>query len=183
MTSRSIVSCVRATALVLIGLASVFSLAAAPTASDTSPAPDFVLKARTGKNLRLSERRGEVVMINFWATWCVGCRDEMPRLDELFKRYQAAGFTVLGVNVDEKRIDAETMLKNMGVTFPILYDVPASDGGSDFSKFRVAKLYQVRKMPITFLVDRNGRLRYIHGGYSRGDEQEYERKIRELLKE
>lgn len=167
--------------VVVLTLTAFFSLTTEAVVA-AEKAADFSLKANTGKNLRLSEHRGEVVMINFWATWCVGCRDEMPQLNELYQRYRAAGFTVLGINVDEKRAAADEMVKALGVTFPVLYDI-APDDVSDYSKFRTARLYQVRKMPITFLVDRNGRVRYVHEGYRRGDEDEYNRKIRELLKE
>src|SRR5687768_4943457 len=65
------------------------------------PAPDFVLKSASGDNLRLSEYRGEVVMINFWATWCGPCRQELPLLDELYGRYNKVGFRLLGVNIDD----------------------------------------------------------------------------------
>ncbi len=182
MTSLHIVF--RRVRVLLLALSCAFGVAAAQAApAGASPAPDFVLKANSGRNTRLSEHRGEVVMINFWATWCVGCREEMPKLDALYARYHTAGFVVLGINVDEKRADAEAMIKKLGVMFPVLFDSSPADLASDFSKFRTARLYQVKKMPATLLVDRNGLVRYVHGGYSRGDEEEYDQKIRELLKE
>ena len=66
-------------------------------------APDFVLKSASGENLRLSEYRGDVVMINFWATWCGPCRQEMPLLDDLYGRYQRVGFNLLGVNIEKRQ--------------------------------------------------------------------------------
>jgi len=87
-------------------------------------APDFVLKSATGKNLRLSEYRGDVVMINFWATWCGPCRQEMPLLDDLYSRYERVGFNLLGVNIDDDSSRAMQMVEDLGVNFPVLFDDP-----------------------------------------------------------
>jgi len=137
------------------------------------PAPDFTLKSRNGENLKLSEFRGDVVMVNFWASWCGPCRQEMPLLDQLYKRYQPLGFTILGVNVEEDSSAAEKVLKDIPVNFPILFD----------KTNEVSKLYGISAMPSTFLVDRNGNLRYLHKGYLPGYEDEYQRQIRELIRE
>ena len=80
-------------------------------------APDFVLKSATGENLRLSEYRGDVVMINFWATWCGPCRQEMPLLDELYGRYQRVGFNLLGVNIEDDSRGAMAMGNELGEMF------------------------------------------------------------------
>jgi len=136
-------------------------------------APDFSLSGSTGRNMRLSELRGEVVLINFWATWCGPCRQEMPQLNQLYAQYRAAGFTLLGVNIDDKRNNAEAMMKKLGVHFPTLFD----------SDKRVARLYDVDTMPATLLIDRDGRVRYVHRGYRNGYERKYQEQIRELLKE
>ena len=137
------------------------------------PAPDFALKSMTGENLRLSEFRGEVVMINFWATWCGPCRQEMPLLDELYQRYQKVGFQLLGVNIDDDRRSAAKMVRGLGVGFPVLLD----------QRKDVSRLYDVATMPTTLLIDRTGIVRYIHNGYRSGYEQKYVEEIRELLKE
>ena len=76
-------------------------------------APDFALKSATGENLRLSEYRGDVVMINFWATWCGPCRQEMPLLDELYGRYNRVGFNLLGVNIDDDSGGALDMIREL----------------------------------------------------------------------
>lgn len=136
-------------------------------------APDFSLNSSTGRNMRLSELRGEVVLINFWATWCGPCRQEMPQLSRLYAQYRNAGFTLLGINIDDKRDNAEAMAKKLGVHFPTLFD----------SDKRVARLYDVDTMPATLLIDRDGRVRYVHRGYRDGYEQKYQEQIRELLKE
>jgi peroxiredoxin len=136
-------------------------------------APDFALKSSTGENLRLSEYRGDVVMINFWATWCGPCRQEMPLLDELYTRYERVGFNLLGVNIDDDSRRAMQMIEELGVNFPVLFDA---------SK-QVSKLYEVDAMPVTVLVDREGNVRYVHHGYKPGYEDKYLDQVRSLLRE
>jgi peroxiredoxin len=138
-----------------------------------APAPDFALKSSTGENLRLSEYRGDVVMINFWATWCGPCRQEMPLLDELYTRYERVGFSLLGVNIDDDSQRAMDMIAELGINFPVLFD----------DRKEVSKLYQVDAMPVTVLVDREGDVRYVHHGYKPGYEQQYLDEIRSLLRE
>jgi len=136
-------------------------------------APDFALKSAVGENVRLSELRGDVVMINFWATWCGPCRQEMPLLDDLYTRYERVGFSLLGVNIDDDSSRAMKMIEELGVNFPVLFD----------SKKDVSKLYEVEAMPVTVLVDRDGTVRHIHHGYKPGYEDKYLTEIRSLLRE
>ena len=137
------------------------------------PAPDFALKSSTGENLRLSEFRGDVVMINFWATWCGPCRQEMPLLDQLYSRYERVGFNLLGVNIDDDSNRAMNMIRELGVSFPVLFD----------ARKEVSKLYDVDAMPVTVLVDREGNVRYVHQGYKPGYEENYLDQVRSLLRE
>ncbi len=136
-------------------------------------APDFVLRSASGENLRLSEYRGDVVMINFWATWCGPCRQEMPLLDELQNRYNRVGFNLLGINIDDDSRQAMQMVKELGVSFPVLFDESKT----------VSELYDVKVMPTTILVDREGTVRHIHHGYKPGYEDKYLTEIRSLLRE
>ncbi len=136
-------------------------------------APDFALKSSTGENLRLSEFRGDVVMINFWATWCGPCRQEMPLLDELYTRYERVGFNLLGINIDDDSRRAMQMIEELGVTFPVLFD----------SRKEVSKLYEVEAMPVTVLIDREGNVRHVHHGYKPGYEDAYLDQVRSLLRE
>lgn len=159
----------------LVGL--VFSVFAATSLASSGltgrSAPDFALKSSTGENMRLSEHRGEVVMVNFWATWCGPCRQEMPLLDELYSRYQRVGFSLLGVNIDDNSSKAMNMASELGVSFPVLFD----------SRKEVSKLYEVDAMPVTVLIDREGTVRYVHHGYKPGYEEMYLDQIRSLLRE
>ena len=136
-------------------------------------APDFTLKSRSGENVKLSELRGDVVMINFWASWCAPCRQEMPLLEEMYKKYNDLGFVLLGVNVEEDSSKAAELLREVPVSFPVLYD----------NTNKVTKLYKVVAMPSTVMVDRDGNMRYLHRGYLPGYEAEYIKQIKELIRE
>jgi thiol-disulfide isomerase/thioredoxin len=158
--------------LVLLVLA-MFPLSAAQAAEVQGKAPDFTLKSSSGKNLKLSEHRGEVVLLNFWASWCGPCRKEMPYLEQIQEKYADYGFTVLGVNVEEDSSKANKMLKDIPVSFPILYDTTNS----------VSKAYKVSAMPTTVIIDRDGNMRYLHKGYKSGDEATYKQWVKKLIRE
>ena len=160
--------------LIIALVLSVFAASSlASSGMEGQQAPDFALKSSTGENLRLSEYRGDVVMINFWATWCGPCRQEMPLLDELYSRYQRVGFNLLGVNIDDDSNRAMNMIEELGVNFPVLFD----------ARKEVSKLYEVEAMPVTVIVDREGTVRFIHHGYKPGYEEMYLDQIRSLLRE
>ena len=139
----------------------------------TGVAPDFRLQRRGGGEVSLADLRGEVVMINFWATWCGPCRQEMPLLDELYSRYQRVGFSLLGVNIDDDSGKAMNMVAELGVSFPVLFDAQKD----------VSRLYAVDAMPVTVILDREGTVRHVHEGYKPGYEQKYLEQIRALLRE
>ena len=149
-------------------LLSAPALAFTPTA-----APDFSLAEMAGKAVNLGQFKGQVVMINFWASWCGPCRKEMPVLEQLHRKYKPLGFTLLGVNVEPDSNDAIEWLKGTPVSFPILLDTES----------KVSKLYAVQGMPSTVIVDRKGQVRFVHRGYSAGDENEYLNQIRALVRE
>ncbi len=141
--------------------------------ASTSLAPDFTLPSRNGEMLSLAQLKGQVVMLNFWASWCGPCRQEMPLLDQMHKRYSSLGFTLIGVNVEANTKDAERWLAETPVSFPVVFDKDSA----------VSKRYDVNAMPSTVFIDRQGNVRYLHRGYKPGDESEYLNQIRALLKE
>ena len=153
--------------------ASLLLFGTANSANIQGKAPNFTLKSNTGKNIKLSELRGQVVLLNFWASWCGPCRQEMPLLEKLQQRYSALGFTVLGVNVEEDSSKAKSLLKDIPVSFPILFD----------TKNTVSEQYKVSAMPSTVMIDRNGNMRYLHKGYKPGDEAQYKKWVKQLIKE
>ena len=115
--------------------------------SRPTAAPEFTVPGLTGGPIALRDLRGKVVFLNFWATWCPPCKQEMPSMERLYRRYKDRGFTVLAVSVDT--VDAATVarfVKNLSLTFPIGLD----------PKMDVANGYKVRALPSSFVLDRNG---------------------------
>ena len=155
-----------------LGILMSFSLSALAQKGDGA-APDFTLKSNQGENMRLEDQRGEVVMLNFWASWCGPCRQEMPLMNDIYEEYKDLGFTILAVNVDEDSADADRFLSAVPVDFPILYD----------SNSKVSEMYEVDAMPTTLLIDRDGNVRLHHRGYKPGDEVNYEKQVKALVRE
>lgn len=148
-------------------------LTVAVTAGASAAAPDFTLPTRDGGRLSLDELKGQVVMINFWATWCGPCRQEMPLLQQIQAKYEPLGFTLLGINVEPDSAVAQTWLAQVPVSFPILFD----------RENKVAASYGVQGMPSSVFIDRSGNVRFVHRGYQPGDEAKYADMIRSLVKE
>lgn len=155
-------------------LAAFIAFAWPAAATDASPpAPGFTLANRAGGELSLSAMKGQVVMINFWASWCGPCRQEFPALDQIYGKYKPMGFAMIGINVESEKADAERFLGKTPVSFPILFDPDNRVSGS----------YGVSAMPTTFLLDREGRVRWQHRAYKPGDEAKYIEQIRAILRE
>ena len=152
----------------------LLAAAGAPFAASAAvKAPDFTLRTLEGRNLRLAEQRGSVVMVNFWASWCAPCRVEMPHLARIWDKYRDAGFVFLAVNVDEDVKNAASAANRMALRAPVLLD----------AEKKVVRAFEVATMPTTVLIDRDGELRHVHRGYREGVEQTYEQQVRALLKE
>ncbi len=124
-----------------------------------SPAPDFELTSLEDENIRLSELRGKIVVINFWATWCEPCKFEMPFFEKLYSNPQKQ-LEILAVNFDEPRQKVQEFAEEYNLSFPILLDPGAS----------VQEIYRVRGYPTTFIVDENGIIRYHHIGLITGEQ-------------
>jgi peroxiredoxin len=157
----------------ILSLCSLFLNSQAMAGEVSGPAPAFTLTTLDGKKVSLSDYKGQVVMINFWASWCGPCRQEMPLLNEIYTSYKKAGFVLLGVSVDESADDAKGFLAKTPANFPILHDA----GGT------VADLYKNQAMPSSFFVDRKGNLSHVHKGYKPGEENDYKKVIKKLLAE
>ena len=134
--------------------------------------PDFTLKDAAGKRISLSDFKGKVVLLNFWATWCGPCKVEIPWFIEFEKQYQARGFTVLGVSMDEDGWKAiSPYLAEHHVNYPVVLgdeDVSKQYGGID-------------ALPTTFVIARDGKIKAIHEGLPEQGRAEYEKEIKELL--
>jgi thiol-disulfide isomerase/thioredoxin len=160
----------------MVLLAAGIAFQAAPAGAGSSmnaTAPAFELPTRAGGRISLESLRGQVVMINFWASWCGPCRQEFPALDQIYRKYGPMGFSLIAVNVESDPTDAERFLAKVPVSFPIAYDRDNVVSGE----------YGVSAMPTTLIVDRKGQVRWLHRAYKPGDEDEYLNQIRAMLRE
>ncbi|MBI4511678.1 MAG: TlpA family protein disulfide reductase [Deltaproteobacteria bacterium] len=137
-------------------------------------APEFSLEDLAGTSVTLSSLRGKVVIVDFWASWCVPCRKELPALDRLAKKWrQRKDVVLLAINIDSERRSAEKFLKDAGVSaLRVLLD-PTS---------HTAEAYRLPAMPSLFVIDARGIARFVHKGYRPGDERAVEREVEELVK-
>ncbi|MEM1416855.1 MAG: TlpA disulfide reductase family protein [Myxococcota bacterium] len=134
-------------------------------------APEIGLRDTAGQPVRLGELRGKVVLVDFWASWCAPCRQEMPALERLHTRYADRGLVIVGVNIDRDEANMRGFLERTPVSFRVVHD----------GSHQVADRYAPPRMPSSYLVDQRGVIRYVHEGYRRGDAEEIERRIRDLL--
>ncbi|AVQ98233.1 redoxin domain-containing protein [Oceanobacillus sp. M65] len=113
-------------------------------------APDFELKTLEGEQVRLSDYRGERVLLNFWSTWCPPCRQEMPDMQQFFQDQDPV---ILAVNLTDTEVNQKTVrefIEEFGVTFPVLLD----------EKAKVSQLYRIQPIPTTYFIDAEGKIRY-----------------------
>jgi peroxiredoxin len=167
---------VRASAL-LLTLAGMYETAAQPSlrailqpANARKAAPQFALKDSSGSTIRLSDYRGKVILVDFWATWCTGCKKEIPWFSEFQRRYGAQDLVVVGVSMDE---GGWTVVKPFLAEHHVPYRMLVGDD-------RTAQQYGIREMPDTFLIDRQGRVAAAYiGGLV--DKDDIEANIRTLI--
>ncbi len=140
-----------------------------PTAR--SAAPDFALRDAKGAVVKLSDYKGQVVLLDFWATWCGGCKQEIPWYLEFDQKYRRKGLTSIGVAMDE---DGWKTVTPWLAEHPISYTIVMGDKD-------IAERYRVNSMPVTLLIDRNGRIADSHVGVV--DRESWEKEIQQLLQE
>jgi peroxiredoxin len=137
------------------------------------PAPEFALTDLAGNTHRLSQYRGKGILLNFWATWCVPCRAEMPAMERAYHALSEKGLVVLAVSLDTgSRVPVDSFVKELALTFPVLLD---SSGTS-------VRTYRVFGLPTSFLIDRKGRLAGREIGARDWDSGEVRGKLEDLLK-
>ena len=136
-------------------------------------APDFALRSSDGPNVRLSEHRGEVVLLAFFGSRCDLCGDQLAVLSRMVDTYKSAGLAALAVNVDDDQAKAAQFISAHRASFPMLMDPEKS----------VARTYRVDNLPMLLLVDRAGAIRYVHRDFRKGDEASYLAQTRQLLDE
>ena len=144
-------------------------LFAFPAAADNL-APDFSLPGRD-QTVSLGALRGKVVYVDFWASWCGPCKQSFPWMNEMQAKYGARGFSVVGINVDQKREDADKFLVSTPANFLVGYD----------STGKVAEAYQPKGMPTSFLIGADGKVRAVHVGFKDSNREALEREIESAL--
>jgi peroxiredoxin len=159
------------TRLAMAGFLAAVALAA--TANEGPDAPDFALSSTSGTNYRLSEYRGEVVALVFWASWCGDCRAELERFERLRRTYGSVGFNVLGVNLDTEPGRASALAGAAGIGYPILLDE-----GQD-----VSRTYRADELPLIVLIDREGAIRARHEALDEREERGLLVDLRDLIDE
>jgi thiol-disulfide isomerase/thioredoxin len=134
------------------------ALGALQAATVNQPAPKFTLTDSRRQKRTLSDYKGKVVFINFWASWCAPCQEELPALNRLAADYKSKKVQILAINVDEQPASAKTLLTKLGLTradFEVLWD----------SKSKAVGAYNIEVMPSSYILDRNGVIRFTHSGF------------------
>lgn len=138
-----------------------------------SSAPAFSLPSASGKIASLGALKGQVVLVDFWASWCAPCRQSFPFLNRMHRQYSAQGLHVVGINVDEKRADATRFLDKIPAQFSVLYDAAGE----------TPKAYDLKVMPSSYLIGRDGKIHRVHQGFRAKDEPALEAAIAAALQE
>ena len=160
----------------LLAVSAAATLALAPPVAHAAgeQAPDFTLRDINNREVSLSDYKGKVVLVNFWATWCGPCKVEMPHLDKMDAEFEAQGFEVLSISTDDARAASQVkpFIKKNGYQFTVLLDKTTSV---------VSKYNPAKTLPYTAIVDREGRIAHVHMGYNAGDEVKMREEIVGLL--
>ncbi|VAW52192.1 hypothetical protein MNBD_GAMMA06-1321 [hydrothermal vent metagenome] len=135
-------------------------------------APDFKLEGQQ-KQIQLSDYRGQVVYLDFWASWCQPCRKSFTWMNKMQSMYGKEGFKVIAINLDESRQQADKFLQEIPAKFDIAFDPEAS----------TVDVYKVKAMPSSYIIDKNGNVIHANSGFHRNDEKKLEAKIRTLIRQ
>ena len=136
-----------------------------------SKMPEIGLTDLSGKPVNAASLAGKVVIVDFWATWCAPCKEELPILQKLYKKYGAQGLVIVGVSVDKDASNIQSFVKKLGLSFPVVHD----------ANHQVSGRYQPPRMPSSYIVDRKGIVKYVHGGFRADDAAVIEKQVQELL--
>jgi thiol-disulfide isomerase/thioredoxin len=142
---------------------------------EDSPAPDFQGKTYNGKEIKLSDYHGKVVLLDFWASWCPPCREEMPQLIKFYKAHDKTDFQLIAVNIDNNKGNMENFLDKLfpQPEFPIVVD----------NNQKIPALFNIEAMPTTIFIDKKGNIRYRHDGFKDSYVSDFNSELTKLLKE
>ena len=157
--------------LTVIALYGFFGSSNAFSADNATKAPEFRLQGQD-KQIDLKNYRGKIVYLDFWASWCQPCRKSFGWMNKMQKNYGDEGFSVIAINLDESRDQADKFLKQIPANFDIAFD----------PKGKTAESYQVKAMPSSYIIDEKGNVIYAKKGFRGNDEEKLEVRIRELLR-
>jgi len=156
----------------VIALYGFFGSGNAIAANSTNQAPDFKLEGQQ-KQIELSKYHGKVVYVDFWASWCQPCRKSFTWMNKMQSLYGSEGFKVIAINLDESRTKADKFLQQIPANFDVAFD----------PKGNTAEAYEVKAMPSSYLIDKNGNVVHANLGFRGNDEDELETKIRNLVRQ
>lgn len=161
--------------LILILLTAVFVCSGMSQEKIGSPAPNFDGKTVHGKEIKLSDYHGEVVLIDFWASWCPPCREEMPELIKFYEEHRNPKFELIAVNIDDKKENMLHFLHDLfpEPTFPIIAD----------NNQKIPPLFNIEAMPTTIFIDKKGDIRFWHNGFKKSYVNDFNSELTQLLKE
>lgn len=156
-------------------LAVLFALLAVPLATSAietgAKVAEIGKKDLAGKLVTVASLAGKVVVVDFWATWCAPCQEELPMLEKLYKQYASQGLVVVAVSVDKEVANIQKYLRKMPLSFPIVHD----------ADHQVSDRYSPPRMPSSYIIDRKGIVRHVHEGYRASDAKDFESQIKALL--
>ncbi len=136
-----------------------------------APAPEFTLSNAAGQAVSLSQLRGKLVYLDFWASWCGPCRQSFPWMNEMLGKYQAQGLEIVAVNLDTSRADADSFLEKNPAAFSVVFDPTAT----------LPPQYGVKGMPTSYLIDPSGEIILQHSGFNASHREILEASIQQAL--
>lgn len=163
---------IRRSRLLLVAAFLVTAAGSAAALESGARLPSFSARTLDGKPVTPGALKGKVVLVDFWASWCEPCKEELPVLERLYRAHKEEGLVVLGVSVDRDTDNMRAFLRKHPVSFPIIHDAGHA----------ITQRFEPPKMPSSYVIDRKGVVRHVHAGFESGDAKALAAEVRALLK-